>query len=115
MMTSYALMLLLTSLVESILKFSFTYCYSLLSYLSYLTKYSYTRDFLQVAPGYINNMDAVNELCEYCQYSTGNEYLATLEWDVSYRWRDFGILIGYLVFNLFICVVFVYLFRKQSR
>lgn len=67
------------------------------------------------APGYINNPDAVNTLCEYCSFRSGKEFLNTLEWDISYRWRDFGILIGYLVFNVLLSVIFVWVFRKQWR
>jgi len=75
----------------------------------------YTASFLTSAPGYVANPNATGELCDYCSYATGNQFLATLEWDISHRWRDFGILIGYLVFNLGLSVVFVYVFRKQWR
>eukprot|EP00026_Physarum_polycephalum_P005669 Phypoly_transcript_05704.p1 GENE.Phypoly_transcript_05704~~Phypoly_transcript_05704.p1 ORF type:complete len:595 (+),score=118.57 Phypoly_transcript_05704:2-1786(+) len=76
----------------------------------------YTADFLTYAPGYINNPDAMNPtLCEYCQFRSGNQFLNTLEWSVDYRWRDFGIMFGYLAFNLIVSVIFVWLFRKQWR
>lgn len=66
--------------------------------------------------GYIGNPNATgSELCKYCQFSTGNEFLNTLEWSESHRWRDFGILAGYLAFNVIICLFFVWLFRKQWR
>ncbi len=72
--------------------------------------------FLSVAPGYINNPDAVNpDLCEYCQFRTGAEFLNTLEWNIDNRWRYFGILCGYLAFDVILCLVFVYVFRKQNR
>jgi ABC-type multidrug transport system ATPase subunit len=79
---------------------------------------SYTKDFLSYATGYIANPDSLgtaNDLCGYCQFSTGTQFLQTLEWDIKYRWRDFGILVGYLAFNVILCLIFVYLFRKQWR
>jgi ATP-binding cassette subfamily G (WHITE) protein 2 (SNQ2) len=76
---------------------------------------NYTESFLSYATGYINNPNAVDQLCEYCSFKTGNEFLNTLEWDIKYRWRDFGILVGYLAFNLILTVIFVWVFRKQWR
>jgi len=77
---------------------------------------TYMQAFLDTAPGYIANPNATgNTLCEYCQYSTGTEFLDTLEWHIDNRWRDFGILIGYLLFNVLLCLVFVYIFRRQWR
>lgn len=75
----------------------------------------YVADFLSKAPGYINNPNDVNGLCEYCSFSSGKQFLNTLEWSIDHRWRDFGILFGYLGFNLLISVIFVWLFRKQWR
>lgn len=77
----------------------------------------YGQGFLNLAGvGYINNGNATgNTLCEYCSFATGKQFLETLEWSIDYRWRDFGILLGYLGFNVLICLYFVWLFRKQWR
>jgi ATP-binding cassette subfamily G (WHITE) protein 2 (SNQ2) len=77
---------------------------------------NYTQAFLTYAAGYINNPSASgDELCEYCEYSSGDEYLSSLGWSVDHRWRDFGILACYWIFNMFLGVVFVHIFRKQRR
>lgn len=81
-----------------------------------LIHFSYAQTYLNdVNAGYINNPESINTLCEYCPYINGNDYLSTYDWDVSNRWRNFGIMLAYLVFNLAVCVGFVQLFRKQIR
>lgn len=76
----------------------------------------YTKDFLSYSSGYINNPETMNpEFCEYCLYKSGNEFLDTLDWTVDHRWRNFGIIVGYLLFNLILSTILVYLFRKQKR
>lgn len=76
----------------------------------------YTTPFLTYATGYINNPAASgSDLCEYCMYKSGDDYLATLGWNVNNRWRDFGLLTTYWVFNMFLGVIFVHIFRKQKR
>ncbi|KAJ2174729.1 hypothetical protein GGH16_001154 [Coemansia sp. RSA 560] len=34
------------------------------------------------------------------EYAMGDEYLVTLSWRFTHRWRNFGIMIGFLVFNI---------------
>ncbi|KAJ2297685.1 hypothetical protein IW139_002703 [Coemansia sp. RSA 353] len=34
------------------------------------------------------------------EYAMGDEYLFTLSWRFTHRWRNFGIMIGFLVFNI---------------
>jgi ABC-type multidrug transport system ATPase subunit/ABC-type multidrug transport system permease subunit len=75
-----------------------------------------TAFFQSGATGYLNNPEATgNTLCEYCQYKSGAEFLATIDYSVDHRWRDFGLLWAYLAFNIIVCIVFVHIFRKQSR
>ncbi|KAI8367388.1 ABC-2 type transporter-domain-containing protein [Choanephora cucurbitarum] len=65
--------------------------------------------------GYIGNPDAT-DVCHYCQYTTGSDfYEQRIGWSFSNRWRDFGILCLYTVFNCFAFSVFVFLFRKAKR
>jgi hypothetical protein len=45
-------------------------------------------DFLSSNPGYLNNPDATSA-CEYCPFSRGSDYLATLNLSRHvYGWRD---------------------------
>lgn len=76
----------------------------------------YMSEFLTYGTGYIGNPDSSgSELCKYCLYKDGGEYLDTLGWTVENRWRDFGILCCYFAFNIILAIAFVRIFRKQRR
>ncbi|OBZ88633.1 ABC transporter G family member 21 [Choanephora cucurbitarum] len=65
--------------------------------------------------GYVTNPDST-DYCNYCQYSTGNEYYETrIGWSFSNRWRNFGILWIFTAFNICLFVLFTYLLRKPKR
>ncbi|KAI9009372.1 ABC-2 type transporter-domain-containing protein [Phycomyces nitens] len=65
--------------------------------------------------GYIGNPDST-DLCDYCQYTAGNDfYEARIGWSFDNRWRDFGILCAYYIFNIVAFMFFVFLFRKAKR
>ncbi|KAI8876069.1 hypothetical protein K501DRAFT_201265, partial [Backusella circina FSU 941] len=65
--------------------------------------------------GYLGNPNAT-DTCDYCQFTTGSDfYEQRIGWSYSNRWRDFGILCAYTVFNVFLFSIFVFLFRKQKR
>jgi len=49
--------------------------------------------------------------CGYCQYGNGNEYLTTVQASYSDRWRNTGILFGYIAFNLICIFAFTWAFR----
>lgn len=73
----------------------------------------YMQSFLQQASGYIQNPSAT-DICEYCQYSVGDEYLASVGNSYSYKWRNVGFICAYIVFNFFAMVLLYYLFRVKS-
>lgn len=107
---SFVLMLLLIKLAKSIFKTHHPFLKLDLIF------NSYAQTFLNEAnAGYINNPTSINTECEYCPYRNGNDYLQTYDWDVSNRWRNFGIMFAYLIFNLALCVLFVHYWRKQIR
>jgi ABC-type multidrug transport system permease subunit/ABC-type multidrug transport system ATPase subunit len=65
--------------------------------------------------GYVED-ENVYDTCNYCQYSVGNQfYEERIGWKFENRWRDFGILVAYYVFNVFAFMFFVFLFRKAKR
>ncbi|CAO3627721.1 unnamed protein product [Mucor fragilis] len=65
--------------------------------------------------GYLGNPNST-DLCDYCQYSTGNDYYEyRIGWSFSNRWRNFGLLWLFTLFNVAVFFVFVYVFRKQKR
>lgn len=65
--------------------------------------------------GYIEDGNATG-MCNYCPYKLGNEYYEErIGWHFDNRWRDFGILCAYYVFNVLAFMFFVFLFRKAKR
>lgn len=50
--------------------------------------------------GYL--VDQSNGDCGYCQYSVGDEFYSTLEIKFSERGRDIGVLIAFVIFNVFV-------------
>ncbi|CAH7677570.1 ABC-2 type transporter-domain-containing protein [Phakopsora pachyrhizi] len=71
--------------------------------------------FIKSQGGYVDNPDS-NSDCRYCQYSKGDEYLLTVNAQWKYRWRDFGIFIGYAAFNFVFSLIAVkYLTLRYAK
>jgi ATP-binding cassette subfamily G (WHITE) protein 2 (SNQ2) len=73
----------------------------------------YARDFISTASGYLMNPDAIMN-CAYCPYSTGNDYLATLNIKASDKWRDFGIFLMFCISNWALVYFFIYTVRIRG-
>ncbi|KAM5380089.1 hypothetical protein ACJZ2D_003736 [Fusarium nematophilum] len=55
------------------------------------------------------------DTCGWCPMKTSDEFLATFEVQYSERWRNFGILWGYIVFNIFAALGLYYLARVPKK
>ena len=55
--------------------------------------------FLSFGIGALYNPNATSD-CQYCRFSTGDEYLRTLDFDWSHRWRNIGFMWLYVLFNV---------------
>ncbi|ORX47212.1 hypothetical protein DM01DRAFT_1410327 [Hesseltinella vesiculosa] len=77
---------------------------------------AYFKDFFAAGNlGYIQDDNATGS-CNYCQYTVGDDFFETnIGWSIDNRWRDFGILCAYWIFNIFAFAGFVYIFRKGRR
>ena len=66
--------------------------------------------------GYLRDPSATDQ-CEFCTYGNSNTFLASVSIKYSDRWRNFGILWVFIIFNAFMAVFFYWLARvpKQSR
>ncbi|KAM9894372.1 hypothetical protein OXX79_008753, partial [Metschnikowia pulcherrima] len=64
----------------------------------------YMKNFLANAPGYLRDSDATSN-CGYCEFSTANQYLATVGIKYSYVWRNIGFFCAFVVFNLCACLL----------
>ncbi|KAK4705806.1 hypothetical protein P7C70_g397, partial [Phenoliferia sp. Uapishka_3] len=59
----------------------------------------YAAAFLTTAAGYLANPDDTSN-CGYCQMSSGSDYISTLGYSYSHRWRDWGIFIIFVLSNI---------------
>ena len=73
----------------------------------------YTRQQTTVIGGYVQT--GLDGLCELCQYKTGDEFSRGFNVYYSHIWRDFGIFIGFVVFNFSVVYLSTYLrFRGKN-
>ncbi|KAF3939206.1 hypothetical protein ABW19_dt0205383 [Dactylella cylindrospora] len=75
-----------------------------------LTCNEYMEPFISVAGGYISESSA-SGACQYCRLNNTNQFLDNINADFSNRWRDFGIVWVYVVFNVFVAIGLYWLFR----
>ncbi|KAG0325998.1 hypothetical protein BGZ99_010292 [Dissophora globulifera] len=75
---------------------------------------AYIANFLETAPGYVNNPDASAD-CQYCQYSVGQEFYAKLNMSFGHRWRNLGFACMYLVANIVIIMLGVRFYKAAKR
>ncbi|KAL6887228.1 ABC-2 type transporter domain-containing protein [Trichoderma longibrachiatum] len=73
----------------------------------------YLAPFLQQAPGQLQNPSSTDQ-CRYCQLSNADQYLAGSEIFWSDRWRNYGIVWAYIVFNICTAITLYYLFRVRK-
>jgi ABC-type multidrug transport system permease subunit len=66
-----------------------------------------------MASGKILNPTATDG-CRYCRFSTGDQYLATLNMRWQDRWRNCGFLVAYILFNVSIAFTFYYLAKVRG-
>lgn len=73
----------------------------------------YLAPFLRQAPGQLQNpSDTAN--CRYCVFSNADQFLAGSNIFWSERWRNYGIMWAYVVFNIFMATLLYYLFRVRT-
>ncbi|CCF60478.1 hypothetical protein KAFR_0K01230 [Kazachstania africana CBS 2517] len=63
------------------------------------TCWEFMEPFIQEYGGHLHNNDSTN-VCGYCMYSTGDDMLKNESMSYGNRWRNFGIQICYVVFNI---------------
>jgi ATP-binding cassette, subfamily G (WHITE), member 2, PDR len=70
----------------------------------------YLSTYAQAAGGNLLNAGARSQ-CEYCPLRSSDQFLASVSMTYDTRWRNFGIMWAYIVFNIFIAIAFYYCFR----
>ncbi|KAK6345067.1 hypothetical protein TWF718_007006 [Orbilia javanica] len=77
-----------------------------------LTCGEYLEPYISEAGGYILDPSALGlKNCQYCQMNGTNTFLVGINSDFSERWRDFGIVWVYVIFNTIVAILFYWLFR----
>jgi ATP-binding cassette subfamily G (WHITE) protein 2 (PDR) len=74
---------------------------------------AYLQEYVSAAGGTIQNPSATSS-CEYCSLSNSNQFLASVSISYSDRWRNFGIIFAFILFNVFVAVLTYYLFRVAN-
>jgi ATP-binding cassette subfamily G (WHITE) protein 2 (PDR) len=74
----------------------------------------YLREYMALAKGRLENPEATSD-CHYCPLATTNDYLASVNSDYSHRWRNFGILWAYVLFNIVAALALYWLVRMPKK
>lgn len=74
---------------------------------------AYLETYLSKALGQLLNPLATKQ-CQYCPLSNADQMLALSGISWSTRWRNFGIIWAYIVFNIFMAMVLYYAFRVKD-
>jgi ABC-type multidrug transport system permease subunit len=73
----------------------------------------YLAAYLSRAPGALENPDATSS-CRYCSLSNADQFVAGSNIFWSEKWRNYGIVWAFIVFNAFIAVLTYWLFRVKK-
>lgn len=75
---------------------------------------AYMTRWISEAGGYLENPNATTD-CGFCAISSTNTFLTAVSSNYSDRWRDFGILWGFIVFNIFAAILLYWLVRVPKK
>ncbi|RGP77447.1 ATP-binding subfamily g white member pdr [Fusarium longipes] len=73
----------------------------------------YMGDYIKIAGGYFVDPDAT-ENCQFCTISETNTYLAGVNVSYDDRWRNFGLIWIYIVFNM-VAALFIYWLARMPK
>ncbi|KAF8305589.1 hypothetical protein DL93DRAFT_2172546 [Clavulina sp. PMI_390] len=76
--------------------------------------YDYAQSYISSVGGYINNPNATSA-CEYCAYASGDEFYKAINISFGNRWRDIGIFIGFVAFNIILTITASRFLRFAKR
>lgn len=73
----------------------------------------YLSSYMAQAGGYLANSDSSD--CQYCAMSETNTFLAGINVSFSHRWRDFGFMWAYCIFNVVAALLLYWLVRVPKN
>ena len=74
---------------------------------------SYLIEYIELAGGYVLDPEVAG-VCSYCPMASTNDFLSSLGISFGHRWRSFGILWVYVVFNIG-AAVFIYWLARVPK
>ncbi|KAF4334094.1 ABC transporter CDR4 [Fusarium beomiforme] len=74
----------------------------------------YVGQFVQAVGGSLSNPDS-NQTCLYCPIASTDTYLATLDIQYSERWRNFGLIWAFIVFDVVAALAAYWLIRVPKK
>ncbi|KAK9244771.1 ABC-2 type transporter-domain-containing protein [Lipomyces tetrasporus] len=74
----------------------------------------YMAPYMSISGGQVLNPDATSE-CKFCSVSSTNTFLASVASSYAHRWRNFGLIWVYIVFNVFGAIALYWLMRVPKR
>ncbi|KAJ2689399.1 ATP-binding cassette transporter snq2 [Coemansia spiralis] len=74
----------------------------------------YAGSWISRVAGYISNPESTTN-CEYCEYSVGDDYYSSLGWSFGNRWRNIGILLGFIAFNVAFTALMIKIYKVNKR
>jgi ATP-binding cassette, subfamily G (WHITE), member 2, PDR len=70
----------------------------------------YMKPYIATVGGYLTNESATSQ-CEFCSVADTNVFLASLSSSYEHRWRNFGIMWAFIIFNAFAAIALYWLAR----
>ena len=74
----------------------------------------YLQNYINSVGGYLNNPDATQD-CQYCSVLSTNVYLSGVSSSYAHRWRSFGIMWAFIIFNIAAALFFYWLARVPKK
>lgn len=78
-----------------------------------MTCEGYTTEYATMSPGYLLPSTG-DGICRWCQYSSGNDYLSTLNISAGDKWPDFGYFCVFVMSNYALVYFFIYACRIKG-
>ncbi|CAI4212456.1 unnamed protein product, partial [Parascedosporium putredinis] len=73
----------------------------------------YLQNYTAIAGGYVLNEDATSD-CNFCQIRDTNVFLSSISSNYDNRWRDWGIGMAFIVFNIAASLALYWLVRMPK-
>ncbi|KAL9000682.1 MAG: hypothetical protein Q9169_000718 [Polycauliona sp. 2 TL-2023] len=74
----------------------------------------YMQSYIQTLGGYVLNPEATSQ-CQFCPIRDTNVFLTQLYSEYSTRWRNFGIMWAYIIFNIAAALLLYWLLRVPKK